>query len=91
MGTSSRKLGATAGLSSSAYLRYLISMKELPLHGKGSGETSINRAYVHELTFSCYRRLQLLTDDMLGFMLAESIDLERDACMSTVNSICLHA
>ncbi len=35
----------------------------------------MNRAYVHELTFSCYRRLQLLTDDMLGFMLTESIDL----------------
>jgi putative transposase len=65
--------GATAGLSSSAEFNYTERMERSPLHRKKVRHFNEPNQF-HELTFSCYKRLPLLTNNAWRFMLTDSVD-----------------
>jgi putative transposase len=65
--------GASAGLSSSAEFNYTERMERSPLYRKKVRHFNEPNQF-HELTFSCYKRLPLLTNNAWRFMLTDSID-----------------
>src|SRR3990170_2202720 len=64
---------ATAGLSSSADARRMFAMTR-HLERRKQVRHYHDPGHVHELTFSCYQRWPLLTNDPWRLMLAETIN-----------------
>jgi hypothetical protein len=64
---------ATAGLPSSAKIDYTQTMELQPVYRKKVQHFN-EPNQLHELTFSCYKRLPLLTNDAWRLMFTDSID-----------------
>jgi len=69
-----KRPGATAGLPSSAPVRYPCGMCHVKLLHRKKVRHYDDPAHCHELTFSCYKRWPLLTNNLWRGMLSDAID-----------------